>query len=288
MPTRFGRQVLVTSLAVFGFGVALLYAPAADTAPGDLADLAVNKADSPDPAFVGSPLTYTIEVTNLGLQGATGVTLTDRLPKQVDFVSATPSNGDCDLKKRVVTCDLGNLAADLTGANAVTVTIVVRPTKAGTISNTASIDSIEKDPVGVNDKDETPTTVNDLAQAPTCRGTTATIVGTSGPDRLTGGGGRDVIVALGGDDRVIAYAGRDLVCSGGGNDVVGAGTADDRVFAGAGSDRVHGRGGRDLLAGNGGRDLLAGGGSADRLRGGRGFDRCYGGAGFDVERGCER
>jgi uncharacterized repeat protein (TIGR01451 family) len=287
---RLGRRAVVTAttLALLGFGMALLYAPPADTAPGDLADLSVNKADSPDPVFVGSSLTYTIEVTNLGPQGATGVTLTDRLSNRVDFVSATASNGDCDRKNRVVTCDLGNLAADPTGANAVTVTIVVRPNKAGTITNSASVDSIEKDPVGANDRDETPTTVNDLAQAPTCRGVRATRVGTPGADRIVGTTGPDVIVGLAGGDRIIGRSGRDLICANGGNDNVIAGTAADRVFGGGGADRLKGRGGPDLLAGNRGRDILKGNSGNDRLRGGGGFDRCYGGAGFDRERGCER
>lgn len=273
--------VLATALIV------LFVVSSARTAPGDIADLGVTKTDSPDPAFVGSNVTYTIQVTNAGPQGATSVTLTDRLPKHSDVISATASVGGCASKGGKVTCELGNLAADATRANPVTVTIVVRPTKAGTITNSVSVDSPETDPVAANDKAETTTRVIE-PRTSSCRGFAATVVGTPGADRLVGTGGPDVIAGLGGGDDISSGGGRDLICAGGGSDRVVSGSAADRVFGGRGADRLLGRGGPDLLAGNPGNDVLAGGGGSDRLRGGRGFDRCSGGAGFDRERGCER
>jgi uncharacterized repeat protein (TIGR01451 family) len=288
MATRIGWQGLVTGLAVAVLAVALLYAPAADTAPGDLANLAVSKDDDPDPVLVGSTLTYTIRVTNLGPQNATGVVLTDRLPSQTDFVSAAASSGTCDRRGSRVTCEVGNLAADPTGANAVTVIIQVRPRRAGNIGNVASVDSVENDPVGTNDIAEESTRVTAPPRASSCRGVAATVTGTRGADRLVGTGGPDVIAGLGGGDVIVGLAGADLICAGGGNDRVTAGSAADRVFGAAGADRLLGRGGPDLLAGNPGRDVLTGNRGNDRLRGGRGFDRCFGGAGFDVARSCER
>ena len=58
------------------------------------ADLAISKGDSPDPVGVGTALTYTIGVQNLGPESAGKVTVTDQLPEGVDFVSATtaPAN----------------------------------------------------------------------------------------------------------------------------------------------------------------------------------------------------
>jgi len=276
-----GKRGWSTVLAVAAFAAALLVASPAQTAPGDIADLSVTKTDSPDPASVGAALTYTIVVANNGPQEATGVTLTDRLPSQADFVSATATVGSCDDKGRRVTCDLGKLVKDATA----TVTIVVRPTKPGTIDNTASVDSVETDPVAINDTATAPTRVS---AASTCRGLPATIVGTPGSDRLVGTGGPDTIAGLGGGDAVIGLSGRDLICSGGGNDRVVAGSAADRVFGGTGADRLLGRGGPDLLAGNPGRDVLKGNAGGDTLRGGAGFDRCLGGSGFDRFRGCER
>ena len=288
MASRSRWQASATILALLAFGVAVLHASPAGTAPGDVADLEIAKSDSPDPVFVGAVLTYAIQVTNLGLQEATGVTVTDELPGHATFVSASASSGSCERKGKRVTCSLGNLAADPTKANAVTVTIQVRPTKVGTITNTASVDSVENDPVAANDKATASTQVVAPTQVPSCRGIVATVPGTPGPDRLVGTAGPDVIVGLQGADVIFGLSGRDLVCAGGGNDRVNAGPAADRVFGGPGGDRLGGRGGPDLLAGNGGGDVLAGNAGSDRLRGGRGFDACIGGAGLDRERGCER
>jgi uncharacterized repeat protein (TIGR01451 family) len=263
---------------------AITYAPA----PGDRADLAIIKSDSPDPVVVGSTLTYTIQVSNLGPHEATDVTVRDTLPGNVSFLSATSSSGTCTRKDKKVTCAIGNLAADATKTNAVTITIQVRPTKAGKIDNTATVDGVEKDPVGSNNKAKASTTVLAAPRASSCRGITTTLTGTGKADRLVGSGGPDVIAGLGGRDTIFGLAGRDLICSGSGNDRVGAGSAADRVFGGAGGDILRGRGGRDLLAGNPGDDTLAGNHGRDRLRGGRGSDLCLGGAGRDRERGCER
>jgi uncharacterized repeat protein (TIGR01451 family) len=99
-------------------------------------DVSVTKTGSPDPAKVGQNLTYTITVRNVGSTFATGVTLTDQLPKNAGFGSVSTTQGSCTLKpaKRLVTCNLGAIAE---GASA-TVTIVVKPTQKGTITNTAT------------------------------------------------------------------------------------------------------------------------------------------------------
>jgi len=106
-------------------------------------DLSVTKADSPDPVNVGDNLTYIIHVANHGPQ-PTDVTLTDTLPPQVTFVSATPSQGSCS-GTSTVTCNLGPMAS---GGSA-TVTIVVNvplTTPAGTVlRNTAQVNGTRPD-----------------------------------------------------------------------------------------------------------------------------------------------
>ena len=281
-------QTPVTLVALAGLLGVLLYAPPAETAPGDIADLSVSKDDDLDPVNVGSTLTYTIRVANLGPQGATGVTVTDRLPRQVEYISAAASSGNCERKGRTVTCEVGSLAADPTQANAVTVTIQVRPRKAGTIENSVSVDSVESDPVEANDRAEVTTTVVAAALVSSCRGVQATLTGTPKSDRLVGTSGPDVIAGLEGDDVIFGLGGRDLICTGSGRDRAGAGSAADRVFGGVGTDRLSGGLGGDLVAGNPGSDLLFGNRGRDHLRGGRGSDLCFGGAGFDRIRGCER
>lgn len=250
-------------------------------------NLQVTKSDSPDPVRVGAQLTYTIGVENLGPTPASGVTVTDNLPKGVDLVSASSSSGVCTAQGGKVTCPIGALAPVGVnyGGSPASATVVVVPRRPGTIRNTATVKGDQRDPGKANDK---ATATTRVLAAPTCRGFAATISGTPGDDQLLGTPGPDVIAALGGNDRIVSRSGRDLICAGSGNDYIAAGSAGDRVFAGAGRDRLLGRGGPDLLKGSAGHDVLKGGRGSDRLRGGRGIDRCRGGGGRDSIKGCER
>jgi uncharacterized repeat protein (TIGR01451 family) len=123
------------------------------------ADLAVTQTDAPDPATARSNVTYTVTIRNDGPAAAGSVTLTDVLPDAV-FVSATPSQGTCTRAGKgrrdgTLTCDLGTIAAGAAG----TVTIVVTPSKAGTISNTASVRASQPDPDPADNTSTESTTV---------------------------------------------------------------------------------------------------------------------------------
>jgi len=98
-------------------------------------DLAVTKTDSSDPAYVGKDLTYTITITNNGSSSATFVTMDDPLPAGVTYVSVSSTKGTCSYDGTYVYCDIDTMAA----AEQVTVTITVRPTTVGTITNTATV-----------------------------------------------------------------------------------------------------------------------------------------------------
>jgi uncharacterized repeat protein (TIGR01451 family) len=285
VPGRKGRRcVWLLALAPV---TALIWAGAGLAAPSDSTDLKLTKADSPDPVTVGTPLTYTIQAQNLGPGTATGVVVTDSIPKGVDFASASSSVGQCARKGKTVTCPLGELGAPTVNyGGSPTVTLVVIPRKVGTVTNTASIKGGQKDPVGSNNKATAITTV--VGPPATCRGIAVTAVGTERADTIAGTNGPDVIATLGGNDTIVSLGGRDLICAGRGNDYVGAGPSADRVFGGAGKDRLLGRGGPDLLKGGAGNDVLKGNRGADRLRGGSGVDGCLGGAGADSTRSCER
>jgi len=124
------------------------------------ADLSITKSDAPDPAHVGQNLTYTIVVRNTGPgpDTATGVTVTDQLPKNAGYGSATTTKGSCVLKpsKNIVSCDIGSVAS----GSAVTITIVVKPTSKGTITNTASVTAASPpDPNTANNTATATTTV---------------------------------------------------------------------------------------------------------------------------------
>ena len=114
---------------------------AAGAPPGGTADLSIAMTDSPDPVQVGNNLTYALTVVNNGPATATGVTLTDTLPTGVTFGSVTSTQGSCSKSNSTITCTLGIL----TSGGKATVTIVVIPTTAGTITNTASVSGIEPD-----------------------------------------------------------------------------------------------------------------------------------------------
>ena len=124
--------------------------------PSD-ADLALTKTASPDPVDVGQSLTYTVTVTNAGPAEASGVTLTAVLTGGQTFSTATPTQGSCGESLGTVTCDLGTVAASATS----TVTIVVTPSKAGLLGNTADVSSNANDPFATNNSATTITTVLD-------------------------------------------------------------------------------------------------------------------------------
>ena len=98
------------------------------------ADLAVAVTADPDPVVAGTTLTYSVTVANTGAHPAFAVSLADPLPATALFVSAAPSQGLCAHATGAVTCDLRSLAA---GASA-RVRIVVTPTTAGPLANTAT------------------------------------------------------------------------------------------------------------------------------------------------------
>src|SRR5918995_2263398 len=245
-------------------------------------DLVLTKSDSPDPVTQGSNLTYTIQVQN-NAAAATGVVVTDTLPSQVDFVSATPSQGTpCDRTGSAVTCNPGNMVA---GATA-TVMIVIQPNKTGTISNTAVVASTPPDTNAANNSDTESTTVVSKGQGKgkkvqaSCA--TPTMSGTAGDDVITGTERADVIATFAGNDQVFALGGKDLVCTGAGLDLVKGGAKGDTVIGGADADRLIGNKGGDLLKGKAGPDKLRGKAGNDTLNGGTRRDSCQGGAGADV------
>jgi uncharacterized repeat protein (TIGR01451 family) len=111
-------------------------------------NLALGVVSTPNPAVVGSNLTYTITTTNNTGSGATpsdatGAILTDQLPAGVDLVSVNvPTGGHFTVTNGLVTVNLPTIPANT--PNPPVVTIVVKPKASGTYVNTASItDNVE-------------------------------------------------------------------------------------------------------------------------------------------------
>ena len=257
--------------------VLIAYSGGATAAPGD-ADLSLSKTASPTTVVSGSNVTYTIKVQNPSTSSgpATNVVVTDNLPSQVDYVSAT--GGSCSKAGNTVTCNLGQVNVGSTA----TVTIVAKTKKTGTFTNTASVSSPE-DVVLANNSASASITVVKAAAKGNKRATCAspTITGTPGPDVINGTSHGDVIVSDGGNDQIFAGGGKDLVCAGSGADLVLGGTGGDTIIGGGGPDKLKGNGGGDLLKGKNGRDRLRGQAGNDVLNGGKKRDSCKGGAGAD-------
>ena len=104
-----------------------------------VADLAITKADQPDPVIVGNNITYELTVTNKGPSPANNMVVTDTLPSGVIFVAATSSQGICTRAGSIVTCNLpGPLALNAQA----TVRIIVTSTRVDPrLTNTATVTS---------------------------------------------------------------------------------------------------------------------------------------------------
>ncbi|MFZ3214992.1 MAG: C25 family cysteine peptidase [Candidatus Acidiferrales bacterium] len=113
-------------------------------------DLAVSTTASPTPVFISSAITYTIQVTNLGLATAAGVTLKDTLPATLTNASAMTSAGSCGAPAGgVITCALGTVAYPLAAPITITVT-GTSPSSATTMTNVATVSTTGTDPVAGN------------------------------------------------------------------------------------------------------------------------------------------
>ncbi|MGA2540613.1 MAG: protease pro-enzyme activation domain-containing protein [Verrucomicrobiota bacterium] len=110
------------------------------------ADLAVTMSVSPSSVPVNGQATFLINVTNNGPAQALGVTLTNRLPPNVNVISATVSQGSVS--------GGGTLASIgvLPVGSGATATLVLSPTVVGTstLTSTAGLDPSDYDPVPGN------------------------------------------------------------------------------------------------------------------------------------------
>jgi uncharacterized repeat protein (TIGR01451 family) len=98
------------------------------------ADLAVSQIASTNPVPLGQNLTYTLSVSNLGPQVASNVSVTDAIPVNVTFVSASPGSV---FTNSMVTCNLGAVnSGSSTG-----ITVTVTPLSLGFVTNIVSVGS---------------------------------------------------------------------------------------------------------------------------------------------------
>jgi large repetitive protein len=115
-------------------------------------DLSLTKTvDQPAPA-VGENVLFTITVSNLGPNNATGIEVTDLLPTGLDFVSATPSQGTYDDETGIW------IVGELNAEAAATLELVVTAAELGSRVNSAEVTAADQPDLnstpGNNDPDE--------------------------------------------------------------------------------------------------------------------------------------
>ena len=113
------------------------------------ADMSITKTGAPNPVTEGTPLTYTLVVTNNGPASATTVTVTDALPSVLTYLSSTvtpSSQGSCSEAGGTVTCLLGTMA----NAATATISILSIPGQPGMVPNTAAVTADQTDPNQAN------------------------------------------------------------------------------------------------------------------------------------------
>lgn len=122
---------------------------------GPSADLAVANT-GPATASEGGQLVYTVTVTNTdSTNSGTGVVLTETLGANLNFVSATASQGTFTRSGSAVTFTVGTLAPGAT----VTVTVTATATESGTLTNSASVSASSADPNTANNSGTASTSV---------------------------------------------------------------------------------------------------------------------------------
>jgi uncharacterized protein (TIGR03437 family) len=155
---------------------------------GSVADLAMALAGDRNPMMINNQLTYSLIVTNNGPDPAISARAVASLSGGASLVSSAPSQGSCT-GTSAISCELGNLAA---GGSA-TITIIVTPSIAGMITNTASATSGTPD---INPANNTATLVTSVSLLPSIYGSVITSggAGLGGVSVAVNGSGRPPVV----------------------------------------------------------------------------------------------
>ncbi|MFA4928398.1 MAG: hypothetical protein WC558_07770 [Patulibacter sp.] len=109
----------------------VVVSPAPPTSP----DLRVTKTASTTQPMLGQPLTYRIQVTNVGGVTATDARMTDTMNRAARITRITPQQGECTIDGSSASCRLGAIAPGQT----VTVDVRVTPESPGDLRNTVSV-----------------------------------------------------------------------------------------------------------------------------------------------------
>jgi len=137
------------------------------------ANLAVAKTASTPTARVGDEVTYSVLLTNLGPATATAVTLTDRLPAELELLASETSQGSVQIDGPVVQFELGNLPV----GTVATAVLRTRARAGGTLTNTVWAASAEADPDPTDNSASAVTAVQESADLTLTKTASNTVVG---------------------------------------------------------------------------------------------------------------
>ena len=145
------------------------------------ADLAIGKAITSGPPVAGDPVTFEVDVRNLGPSAAAAVQVTDQLPTEIEPATATVTTaiGSCSISVPGggVTCDLGTLPP--AGTATITITGRVSQSLGSQLANTATVASPTFDPAPGNNTSTAIGSINNSADL---------AVSKTGPPAVTAGG----------------------------------------------------------------------------------------------------
>jgi uncharacterized repeat protein (TIGR01451 family) len=128
------------------------------------ADVRIVKSAAPEPVNQGTNLTYTLMVTNGGPAVAQGVSVSDTLPAQVGYTSASATQGSCAYTAATTTvvCSLGSLSVG--SSTLVTINVTANTFSSSSLSNnTATVSATTSDPNLLNNTSTATSTI----QSPT-------------------------------------------------------------------------------------------------------------------------
>jgi len=135
------------------------------------ADVGLTQSASPDPVQAGEKISFNVRASNSGEDDASGVVITDTLPKNVQFVDATWSgedlsqHGTCSNTGSTVTCSEGTITEPNGSNKYVDAVITVIPEQTGTITNSATVTADTYDPNQSNNSSSVDATVQPGAGA---------------------------------------------------------------------------------------------------------------------------
>jgi uncharacterized repeat protein (TIGR01451 family) len=121
-----------------------------------VADLLLRVTSTPAVALFGTPITYTLTISNAGPDVAANLRLTDTLPVSATLsATSTGCQPVAQTSPPVVVCSLSNLAPNGVAA----VTLTVQPTAVGLLKNSGQVVSSLLDPTPLNNQSQVQTLV---------------------------------------------------------------------------------------------------------------------------------